>query len=175
MRREFKFGLTDSPLDLKSLVEVDINTVQPGTPVAILIEARTDKGQKIADAFKFDTISRVTPKKTKVVFSETGEIKVACVTMFEYREEMRKYNIMLAKRQKYINYIQHLIEGLTYDNNLIYYCSRNLKDRVLAMKDEEFEEQYKVVKSSFDFANTYLTELMKEKEAYEKEHGRYCY
>lgn len=173
--QKFNSSLTDSPLNEGSFVEIDVNTVKPGTQVAILIEVRTNKGQKIADAFKFDTISRVTPKKTKVVFSKTGEIKASCVAMFEYQEEMQKYNTMIAKRQKYINYIQQMIGGLTYDSSLLYYCSRNLTDKVLALKDEEFEKQYNVVITSFDYARVYLAELGKEKEAYEKEHGRYCY
>lgn len=173
--QKFNSSLTDSPLNEGSFVEIDINTVKPGTQVAILMEAKTDKGYKIADAFKFDTIVKVTPKKTKIIFNESGERKASCVTMFEYREEMQKYNTMLAKRQKYINYIQHIINGLTYDSDLRYYCSRNLTDKVLALKDEEFEKQYNAVKTSFDYARVYLTELGKEKESYEKEHGRYCY
>lgn len=172
--QKFNSSLTDSPLTEGSFVEINADTVEPGTTVARVISVKSNKGYFIASAFAFDTVCRVTPKKTKVIFSSGLELRTP-FTMYEYREEMQKYNTMIAKRQKYIDYIQHIIEGLTYDNSLRYYCSRNLMDKVLALKDEEFEEQYKVVRTSFDYARVYLGELKHTKDAYEEKHRRYCY
>ncbi len=169
--QKFNSSLTDSPLTEGSFVEISADTVKPGTIVARVIPVKNNKGYFIADAFKFETVYRITPKKTKVIFDSGLELRTPFL-LYEYQEEMEKYNTMLAKRQKYINFMQHIIEGLTYDSSLRYYCSRNLSGKILALKDKEFEKQYKVVKTFLDYARVYLAELQCAKEAYEKEHGR---
>lgn len=170
-------AFNDSPLKDKVLEAIPVEKLEVGMTVAVLTPKSTPWNVCVGDTFRISQINRITPKKTKVVLSEIGDVKSQLCEFFVVTNELRSYITEFNNRYTLLCYIRKVQES--ENSNKSYdirrRCDRLIVSQVLALSKAEAEKQLAFFRGVFNMARAYTKQAeeiaLREKEEFEKKYG----